>query len=91
MPESEMPDDTAAIEALRDEMCNIVHRGCRQGLFLGALGTVSLRLGDDDFLVTPRNVVRWNLLPVDMVRVKDGFVLVVCSPTAQLGFIVIFS
>lgn len=72
MPESEMLDDTAAIEALRDEVCNIVHRGCRQGLFLGALGTVSLRLGDDDFLITPRNVARWNLLPVDLVRVKGG-------------------
>lgn len=72
IPESEMPDDTTAIETLRHEMCNIVHRGCRQGLFFGALGTVSLRLDDDDFLITPENAARWNLLPVDMVRVKDG-------------------
>jgi L-fuculose-phosphate aldolase len=56
----------------RTSICKIVHRACDQGLMISSYGTVSVRWRDNDFLITPTNVPRWNLQINDIVQVKDG-------------------
>lgn len=57
---------------IREEMVNIVRRACDQGLMISSYGTVSVRLENDDFLITPSNVARWDLSVQDIVQVRDG-------------------
>ena len=56
----------------RLQICNIVHRACRQGLMISSYGTVSTRWRGNDFLITPHNVPRWDLRIEDIVQIKDG-------------------
>ncbi len=56
----------------RLEVCKIVKRACKQGLMLGAFGSVSTRWQGNDFLITPEGVSKWDLTLVDVVQVKDG-------------------
>ena len=56
----------------RTSICNIVHRACDQGLMISSYGTVSIRWRNNDFLITPTNVPRWNLQIGDIVQIKDG-------------------
>ncbi len=56
----------------RTSICKIVHRACDQGLMISTYGTVSLRWRDNDFLITPTNVPRWDLQIGDIVQIKDG-------------------
>lgn len=58
--------------ALRTEMVNIIRRACDQGLMISTYGTVSVRWRGDDFLITPRNVARWDITPSDIVQIKNG-------------------
>jgi len=56
----------------RMEICKIVHRACEQGLMISSYGTVSTRWYDNNFLITPTNVPRWDLQIEDVVQIKDG-------------------
>lgn len=56
----------------RTEICRIVHRACQQGLMISSYGTVSVRWRGDDFLITPRDVPRWDLQLNDVVQIKGG-------------------
>lgn len=56
----------------RAEICQIVHRACEQGLMISSYGTVSTRWKNNDFLITPTNVPRWNIDLEDIVQIKDG-------------------
>lgn len=56
----------------RLQICNIVHRACRQGLMISSYGTVSTRWRGNDFLITPHNVPRWDLRIEDIVQIKNG-------------------
>ena len=56
----------------RTEICNIVHRACKQGLMISSYGTVSARWQGNDFLITPTGVSRWDLQPSDIVQIKNG-------------------
>ncbi|WP_436414799.1 class II aldolase/adducin family protein [Petrimonas sp.] len=58
--------------ALRTDMVNIIRRACDQGLMISTYGTVSVRWRNDDFLITPRDVARWDILPSDIVQIKNG-------------------
>lgn len=58
--------------ALRTEMVNIIRRACDQGLMISTYGTVSVRWRKNDFLITPRNVARWDIVPSDIVQIKNG-------------------
>ncbi len=58
--------------ALRTEMVNIIRRACDQGLMISTYGTVSVRWRDNDFLITPSNVARWDITPSDIVQIKSG-------------------
>lgn len=63
----EYPSDEKAI---REIICRLVRRACDQGLMISSYGTVSVRWRDNDFLITPPNVARWNIKPKDIVQIK---------------------
>lgn len=65
------PSDERAIRA---EICKIVRRACSQGLMCSSYGTASVRWRDNDFLITPSSMQRWDLEPEDIVQIKDGMV-----------------
>ncbi|WP_439130913.1 class II aldolase/adducin family protein [Polaribacter sp.] len=56
----------------RLEICNIVKRSCQQGLMISSYGTVSMRWKNNDFLITPTDVNRWDLKIEDIVQIKKG-------------------
>ncbi len=58
--------------AIRQEICDIVRRACDQGLMISSYGTVSVRWKDNDFLVTPPDVARWDIMSEDIVQIKGG-------------------
>jgi L-fuculose-phosphate aldolase len=72
MPEMEGVTHPSDEREKRMEICTIVHRACRQGLMLSSYGTVSVRWRDNDFLITPTNVPRWDMTPDDIVQIKEG-------------------
>lgn len=58
--------------AIRSDMVRIIRRACNQGLMISTYGTVSVRWRENDFLITPRDVARWDILPSDIVQIKNG-------------------
>lgn len=58
--------------AIRAEICKMVRRACAQGLMISTYGTASVRWKGNDFLITPRDVSRWDIEAKDVVQIKDG-------------------
>lgn len=56
----------------RLEICKIVKRACQQGLMISSYGTVSMRWREDDFLITPTDINRWDICLDDIVQIKNG-------------------
>jgi L-fuculose-phosphate aldolase len=56
----------------RAEMIRFLRRGCRQGLFSSAGGTISRRLDDRSFLITPYGIDRALVGEGDLVLMRDG-------------------
>lgn len=69
MEETQYPPEELAIRA---EICKMVRRACKQGLMISTYGTASVRWKGTDFLITPRDVSRWDIQPADVVQIKDG-------------------
>ena len=67
-------DHPSEERAIRTEICKIVRRACAQGLMCSSYGTASVRWKDNDFLITPSSAQRWDIVPEDIVQVKDGMV-----------------
>jgi L-fuculose-phosphate aldolase len=65
-------DHSSEERAIRTEMVNIIRRACNQGLMISTYGTVSVRWNESDFLITPSNVARWDIVPSDIVQIKNG-------------------
>ncbi len=58
---------------LRSEICNFVHRAYRQRLMISTAGSISARLDDKQFVITPRRRDRLDLKPSGLVRAtKDS-------------------
>jgi L-fuculose-phosphate aldolase len=57
---------------LRNQLCRFVERGYRQRLLSGATGTFSVRLDTNSFLITPRPLDRFSMLPEEVVMVRKG-------------------
>ncbi|WP_445725661.1 class II aldolase/adducin family protein [Flavobacterium sp.] len=72
MPEMDVVVNTSDEVEKRLEICDIVKRSCEQGLMISSYGTVSVRLENNDFLITPTNVNRWDLDVEDIVQIKGG-------------------
>ncbi|WP_010528121.1 class II aldolase/adducin family protein [Thermophagus xiamenensis] len=65
----EYPSDEREI---RQQITNIVRRACQQGMMISSYGTVSCRWRNNDFLITPTNVLRWDITLDDIVQIRDG-------------------
>jgi L-fuculose-phosphate aldolase len=72
MPETNHSGYSPEERLIRSEICSIVHRACQQGLMMSSSGTVSMRTKGNDFIITPSDVSRWDLLPDALVQIKDG-------------------
>ncbi len=79
--ESSIPNDIPEMEevvynsdelTIRTNISELVRRACDQGLMISSYGTVSVRWYDNNFLITPRNVPRWEIQNKDIVQIKDG-------------------
>jgi len=72
LPEMESVSYSSDEVEKRLEICNIVQRSCQQGLMISSYGTVSMRWNNNDFLITPTNINRWDIDLDDIVQIKDG-------------------
>lgn len=72
LPEMENTEYSSDEVEKRLEICKIVQRSCEQGLMISSYGTVSMRWQDDNFLITPTGVNRWDISLEDIVQIKDG-------------------
>lgn len=72
IPEMEDTEYPSIEVEKRLEICKIVQRSCQQGLMISSYGTVSMRWKDNDFLITPTDVNRWDMDLQDIVQIKDG-------------------
>lgn len=79
--ESQIPSDLPELDIIehpseelliRKEISDLVRRACSQRLMIGSYGTVSVRWYDNNFLITPRNIPRWEIDIEDIVQIKDG-------------------
>lgn len=72
LPEMELVEHPSDEREKRSEITQIVHRACSQGLMLSSYGTVSVRWKENDFLITPTNVARWDMKLDDIVQIRGG-------------------
>lgn len=72
MPEMDEVEHPSDEKEKRAEITTIVQRACNQGLMMSSYGTVSVRWRDNDFLITPTHVPRWDMKPEDVVQIKGG-------------------
>lgn len=67
------PIITSEEKEVRYQMCNLIHRAYKKGLFTSTQGTFSQRLsGADSFIITPTNTDRLYIEPSELVRVDGG-------------------
>jgi L-fuculose-phosphate aldolase len=72
LPEFDTVEHPAAELSIRRNISELVRRSCEQGLMIGSYGTVSVRWKKDDFLITPRNIPRWEIGLEDIVQISQG-------------------
>ena len=72
LPEMDVVEYPSDERAIREEIKRIVHRACAQGLMISSYGTVSVRWRNNDFLITPPKIARWDIQNEDIVQIKDG-------------------
>lgn len=72
LPELETVNYCSEERAIREQIRKIVLRACDQGLMISSYGTVSVRWKENDFLITPTNVPRWDVQLDDIVQIKGG-------------------
>lgn len=72
LPEMEAVEQASDELLIRRSISDLLGRACDQGLMIGSYGTVSVRWRGDDFLITPRNVPRWEMSEADIVQIRDG-------------------
>ncbi|MCK5105249.1 MAG: class II aldolase/adducin family protein, partial [Cyclobacteriaceae bacterium] len=79
--ESSLPDDILEMDevehtseelGIRTNISQLIRRACDQGLMISSYGTVSVRWYDNNFLITARNVPRWEIQNKDIVQIRDG-------------------
>ena len=63
---------TSEERELRCQLCEFVRRGCRQRLLISTEGSFSVRLADDEMLITPTRQDRGELRPGDFVLVRGN-------------------
>ena len=72
LPEMAKVDYPSDEREKRSAICKIVQRACKQGLMMSSYGTISMRWRENDFLITPTDIPRWDLQLEDVVQIKGG-------------------
>lgn len=72
LPEMDTVEYPSDEREIREQIKKIIHRACDQGMMISSYGTVSVRWKGDDFLITPKDVARWDIQNEDIVQIKDG-------------------
>jgi L-fuculose-phosphate aldolase len=72
LPEMDAVEHPADELSIRRNISELVRRACAQGLMISSYGTVSVRWRGDDFLITPRNVPRWEIDLEDIIQIRGG-------------------
>lgn len=72
LPEMDRVEHDEKELSIRRQIATLVRRSCAQGLMISSYGTVSVRWKGNDFLITPRNVPRWEMGLEDVVQIRDG-------------------
>jgi L-fuculose-phosphate aldolase len=72
LPEAAAPKPTLRESVLRSTVRDLVRRGCGRRLMASTEGSLSTRLNDRSFLITPHGLDRWALEPEDVVLIRDG-------------------
>jgi L-fuculose-phosphate aldolase len=71
---------------LRRELCGLIKRAYRNGLFSSSQGTFSTRVDGDNFIITPYGKDRMYLEPQDLVRIENGMVELDKKPSRATKF-----
>ena len=72
IPEMEEVEHTPEEQSIRRNIAMLVRRACDQGLMISSYGNMSVRWQGNDFLITPRNVPRWEMDLEDIIQIKEG-------------------
>ena len=72
LPEQDNAVRTDAEHEIRQNISDLLKRACAQRLFYGTSGSVSVRLNNNDFLVTPAHIPRWEINADDLVKIREG-------------------
>jgi len=72
LPEMDEVEHTSDELSIRTNISQLIRRACDQGLMISSYGTVSVRWYDNNFLITARNVPRWEIQNKDIVQIKEG-------------------
>lgn len=72
LPEFERGPLSSAEKELRQRLCDFVRRSYRQRLFISTWGTISARLDERSFVITPYQADRAAIQPAELVLVYDG-------------------
>ncbi len=72
LPEMDEVVYTPQEQSIRRSIAILVRRACDQGLMISSYGNMSVRWKGNDFLITPRNIPRWEMSLEDIVQIKDG-------------------
>ncbi|WP_300603959.1 class II aldolase/adducin family protein [Niabella sp.] len=70
--EAQEPSFSTANREKRTELHKIINRACRQGLMMGAYGSMSVRWEENNFIITPDGLSKWDLTPGDLVQIRNG-------------------
>ncbi|MFZ1288787.1 MAG: class II aldolase/adducin family protein [Melioribacteraceae bacterium] len=72
LPEFEITEHTSLEREIRSQIIEIVHRACDRNLMISTEGVASVRLENNDFLITPSGLGRRSIDIEDIVMIKDG-------------------
>jgi L-fuculose-phosphate aldolase len=72
LPEMKSVNYPEKERSLRRRIASIVQRSCAQGLMISSYGNVSARWEGNDFLITPRDMMRGEMGLEDIVQIRDG-------------------
>jgi L-fuculose-phosphate aldolase len=72
LPEFDHDNPSSEEKTMRSSICDFVRRACAQKLMISSYGTVSVKLKDNSFLITPTSKNRRFFQIEDIILIKNG-------------------
>lgn len=72
LPEFELHEHSSREKELRKQLCSMIRRAYEHELITSSGGTFSIRVGEDEFLVTPNGLDRKYLEEGDLILIRKG-------------------